>query len=76
MKRFRTDLLLLLGFLLLPLLLFGSVTLGGQTMLPVDNLYQWAPWSAYASDFGLTQPHNPLISDLIIQNYAWKQFVR
>ena len=76
MKRFRTDLLFLLGFLLLPLLLFGSVTLGGQTMLPLDNLYQWAPWSAYASDFGLTQPHNPLISDLIIQNYAWKQFVR
>ena len=76
MKRFRTDLLFLLGFLLLPLLLFGSVTLGGQTMLPLDNLYQWAPWSAYASDFGLTQPHNPLISDLIIQNYAWKQFAR
>ena len=76
MKRFRTDLLFLLGFLLLPLLLFGSVTLGGKTMLPVDNLFQWAPWSAYASEFGLTQPHNPLISDLIIQNYAWKQFVR
>ncbi len=76
MKRFRTDLLFLLGFLLLPLLLFGSVTLGGQTMLPVDNLYQWAPWSAYASEFGLTLPRNPLISDLIIQNYAWKQFVR
>ncbi len=76
MKRFRPDLLFLLGFWLLPLLIFGSVTLGGQTMLPVDNLYQWAPWSAYASDFGLTQPQNPLISDLIIQNYAWKQFVR
>ncbi len=76
MKRFRTDLLFLLGFLLLPLLLFGSVTLGGQTMLPVDNLYQWVPWSAYAGEFGLTQPHNPLISDLIIQNYAWKQFVQ
>lgn len=76
MKRFRTDFLFLLGFLLLPFLIFGDVTLGGQTMLPVDNLYQWAPWSAYASDLGLTQPHNPLISDLIIQNYAWKQFVR
>ncbi len=76
MKRFRTDFLFLLGFWLLPLLLFGSVTLGGQTMLPVDNLYQWAPWAAYASEFGLTQPQNPLISDLIIQNYAWKQFVR
>ena len=45
-------------------------------MLPLDNLYQWAPWSAYAAEFGLTQPHNPLISDLIIQNYAWKQFVQ
>ncbi|MCP4415280.1 MAG: oligosaccharide flippase family protein [Chloroflexi bacterium] len=76
MKRFHTDLLFLLGFLLLPLLLFGSVTLGGQTMLPVDNLFQWAPWSAHASEFGISQPHNGLISDLIIQNYAWKQFVR
>jgi O-antigen/teichoic acid export membrane protein len=76
MKRFRTDFLLLFGFLLLPLLLFGSVTLGGQTMLPVDNLFQWAPWAAHAAEFGVSQPQNGLISDLIIQNYAWKQFVR
>ena len=66
----------LLILLILPLLLYGNVTLGGLTMLPVDNLYQWAPWTAVADQFGVTQPQNGLISDLIIQNYAWKQFVR
>ena len=45
-------------------------------MLPVDNLYQWAPWSTYAAEMGVEQPQNSLISDLIIQNYAWKRFLR
>jgi hypothetical protein len=74
--RFQVDLLIIGAFLLLPLLLFGDVTLGGRTMLPVDNLYRWAPWSALAAENGVTAPHNPLISDLIIQNAAWKQFFR
>jgi len=76
LKRYRIDLIIILGFFVLPLVLFWNVTVGGQTMLPVDNLYQWAPWTAVADQFALTNPQNPLISDLIIQNYVWKSFIR
>ncbi|MBK8984923.1 MAG: oligosaccharide flippase family protein [Chloroflexi bacterium] len=78
MKRlsaYTADFLILAGFLLLPLLLYGSVTLGGRTMLPADNLFQWAPWSAAAAALGAEVPQNHLITDLIIQNYPWKRFV-
>ncbi|MBK7177157.1 MAG: hypothetical protein IPH82_08220 [Chloroflexi bacterium] len=77
MKRlaaYKVDLLILAGFLLLPFLLFGSVTVGGRTMLPVDNLFQWAPWASAAADFQAAVPQNHLITDLIIENYAWKRF--
>ncbi len=74
LRAYRIDFLIILGFLVLPLLLFWDVTVGGQTMLPVDNLGQWAPW---AGNTAVTPPpQNPLITDLIIQNYAWKQFIR
>ncbi len=72
--RFKLDFMIVAGFLILPLLLFGSVTLGGQTMLPVDNLFQWAPWSAAAEEMGTAVPQNALLTDLIIENYAWKRF--
>ncbi|NJN53838.1 MAG: hypothetical protein HC804_03210 [Anaerolineae bacterium] len=75
LKRYRIDFLIVLGFFVLPLLLFGDVTMGSKTMLPVDNLYQWAPWTA-VSPTAVSSPQNPLITDLIIQNYAWKQFIR
>ncbi|MGB5060314.1 MAG: hypothetical protein WBO48_16565, partial [Candidatus Promineifilaceae bacterium] len=78
MKRlaaYKVDLLILAGFLLLPFLLFGSVTVGGRTMLPVDNLFQWAPWASAAADFQAAVPQNHLITDLIIENYAWKRFI-
>ncbi len=64
----------MVGFLILPFLLYGAVTVGSKTMLPVDNLFQWAPWQQYAAEFGATIPHNSLLTDLIIENYAWKQF--
>jgi O-antigen/teichoic acid export membrane protein len=73
-RAYRLDLLIILGFLVLPLLLFWDVTVGGRTMLPVDNLWQWAPWAANTAVPPPSQ--NPLITDLIIQNYAWKQFIR
>lgn len=79
MKRwsgFKLDVMIIAGFVILPLLLFADVTVGGKTMLPVDNLFQWAPWTAVAPQFNISQPQNPLITDLIIQNYAWKQFIR
>ena len=74
-RKYRRDLFIVAGFFLLPLLLFGEVTLGGRTMLPVDNLFQWAPWSAVAAELGVEIPQNALIGDLIIQNYAWKHFI-
>jgi O-antigen/teichoic acid export membrane protein len=76
LQRYQRDLWLVVGFLILPLLLFGNVTLTGQTMLPADNLYQWQPWQSAASEFGIDRPQNALITDLIIQNYPWKQFIR
>ncbi|MFO7538121.1 MAG: hypothetical protein R6X32_08665, partial [Chloroflexota bacterium] len=76
LRRYQHDLWLVAGFFILPLLLFGNVTLTGQTMLPADNLYQWQPWQSAATDLGLDRPQNALITDLIIQNYPWKQFIR
>ena len=64
------------GLLILPLLLFGNVTLTGQTMVPADNLFQWQPWQAATAEFGIDRPQNALITDLVIQNYPWKQFIR
>ncbi|MEN6479625.1 MAG: oligosaccharide flippase family protein, partial [Anaerolineales bacterium] len=63
------------AFLLLALLLFGAVTVGGKTLIPADNVFQWAPWQAYAEAEGISFPHNGLVSDLYLENYAWKQFI-
>ena len=89
MKRIRRDLLVVLVLLALPLALFWQTTLGGKTLLPADNLYQWEPMAAYAEQVGvcapaggasggpeaLCVPHNELLSDLVLENYAWKRFV-
>jgi O-antigen/teichoic acid export membrane protein len=76
LRAVQGDLLIAVGMMILPLLLYGSVTLGGNTMLPVDNLYQWPPWASAAAELGVEQPHNALLSDLILQNYVWKRFAR
>ncbi len=74
-RRRRSDLLILAVLFILPLLLFWPVTLGGKTLLPVDNLYQWQPWKAAADQFNAQIPQNQLVSDLILENYAWKHFI-
>jgi hypothetical protein len=74
LRRYGADLAILAGLLILPFLLYASVTLGSKTMLPVDNLFQWAPWQGYAAEFGAVIPHNNLLTDLIVENYAWKRF--
>lgn len=73
-RTYRSDILIAVGYLLLPLLLYAGVTVGSKTMLPADNLFQWPPWEAAAAEFNAFPPHNGLIGDLIIQNYAWKRF--
>ena len=73
----RSDALPIVLLLLAPLLWLYPVTLGGRTALPVDNLAQFAPWDSSAAQFGFdAQPHNALISDLVLENYAWQRFVR
>ncbi|MCK4471825.1 MAG: hypothetical protein KAW49_08580, partial [Anaerolineae bacterium] len=69
------DLGILILLLLLPLLLFAPVALGPKTLLPADNLFSFEPYQAAAADIGVTFPQNHLVSDLILQNYAWKQFL-
>ncbi len=77
MRRFLPDVLILLGLLLGPLLVFAPVTLGGQTLVPADNLYQYEPWATHRAAQGVPEtPENALVSDLIFQNYQWKQFIR
>jgi hypothetical protein len=76
LRHYQHDFWLVAGFLILPLLLFGNVVLTGQTMVPADNLFQWQPWLTVAAAFDVDRPQNALITDLVIQNYPWKQFIR
>lgn len=64
----------LLLLLAAAVLFFWKATLAGKVLLPVDNLYQFQPWAAYAPA-GFAGPNNPLISDSILENYGWKQFL-
>lgn len=58
-----------------PLLIFGPVSVGGKTLLPADALYLFEPYRAAAASVGVHEVHNPLLADLILENYAWKQFL-
>ena len=69
------DLSIIVLLLLLPLLLFAPVALGSKTLLPADNLFEWEPWQSFAAEQGVTQPHNSLLSDLVLENYVWKRFI-
>ncbi len=59
----------------LPLILFGPVSLGGRSLLPTDNLFTFEPYRSAAASLGVERPHNGLLSDLILENYAWKRFI-
>lgn len=77
LRRFAPDLRLLLLLALPPLLLFWQQTLGGRTLLPADNLYQYEPWASLREQVGAPAlPHNALVSDLVLQNYPWQRFLR
>lgn len=71
----RSDLTAILFFLVLVLVFFLPVLTGSSTLVPFDNLYRFPPWSAFAASQGVTTPHNPLLDDLILENYAWKTFL-
>ena len=77
MRRLLHDVLIAGLLFLLPLLMFWPQTVGGRTLIPADNLYQFQPYAAYAEQVGAPQtPHNHLLSDLVLQNYQWKTFIR
>jgi O-antigen/teichoic acid export membrane protein len=69
------DVLVVVFFLVLPLLLFWPVTVGDRSLIPFDNLYAFQPWQAFAEDVHVGIPHNELVSDLLLENYAWKTFI-
>ncbi len=71
----RTDLAAILFFLALAVLFFFPVLFGNASLVPFDNLYRFPPWSAFAAQNGVGQPYNPLLDDLILENYAWKNFI-
>lgn len=76
----RTDFAAILFLLALAVLFFAPVLLTNRSLVPFDNLYRFPPWSAYAEQNGVTQngvveAYNPLLDDLILENYAWKNFI-
>jgi len=74
-RKLLPDLGILILLLLLPLLLFAPVALGSKTLLPADVLFSFEPYRAAAAAFGISYPHNHLLADLILENYAWKHFL-
>ncbi len=77
MRRLLPDISLIALLFLLPLIAFWQQTVGGRTMLPVENLYQYEPYATYREVVGAPAvPHNHLISDLVLQNMQWKLFIR
>jgi len=76
-RRLLPDTLQILFLLLLPLVMFHQQTLGDRTLLPTENLYQYLPHSAYRDAVDAPEiPHNHLLSDMVLQNYQWKWFIR
>ena len=68
----------LIGLLfLLPLILFWQQTIGGRTLIPTENFYQFEPYACYREVVKAPEvPHNALGSDLVLQNFQWKIFLR
>lgn len=74
LRQLQPDLALCLLLFLVPLAFFWQQTLGGRTLLPLDNLFQYEPYASLKDDYGVGIPQNALLSDLILQNAVWKQF--
>mgnify|MGYP001411188819 CR=1 FL=1 len=73
----RRDLAVIGLLFALPLIMFWAQTVGGRTLLPAENLYQYEPYAAYREQLGVPAvPHNHLLSDLVLQNMQWKAFIR
>ncbi|MGB7339849.1 MAG: oligosaccharide flippase family protein [Phototrophicaceae bacterium] len=77
LRRATPDLVIMTLLFVLPLVFFLPQTLGGRTLIPTENLFQYEPYaSAREAVNAPARPHNHLVSDLILQNYQWKSFIR
>ncbi|GAB4529913.1 MAG: hypothetical protein OHK0046_50140 [Anaerolineae bacterium] len=77
MRRIVTEVLIAGLLFLLPLILFWPQTVGGRTLLPTENLYQYEPYATYREVVNAPAvPHNHLLSDLVLQNVQWKSLIR
>jgi O-antigen/teichoic acid export membrane protein len=76
LRRARPTLAVCALLFFLPLVLFWAQTVGGKTLVPGENLYQFPPYAAHREALGIPLPHNALVSDLVLQNLQWKLFTR
>lgn len=77
LRRFAPDITIIGLLFLLPLVFFFQQTLGGRTLIPSENLFQYEPYATYRESVNAPEiPHNHLVSDLILENYQWKAFIR
>lgn len=65
--------LILIG---LPVVLFWEAIFTPRVLLPFDNLYAFPPWETFRESLGVAPPQNALLSDLVLENYVWKRFIR
>jgi O-antigen/teichoic acid export membrane protein len=72
----RPQIAAFLILLLLVLLFFWRVLFGGRVLVPGDVLFSSPPWQAFAQEFGVTYPHNELLSDMLLENLVWKNFAK
>ncbi|MCX8066475.1 MAG: hypothetical protein N3B68_01395, partial [Anaerolineae bacterium] len=70
-----SGILIALLLMLLPLLLFAPVVFGPKTLIPADALFLFEPFRSAAAELGVSVPQNPLLADLILENYVWKRFL-
>ncbi len=76
-RNITPDVLIAALLFILPLIVFWAQTVGGKTLIPAENLYQYEPYATYREVVGAPEvPHNHLVSDLVLQNYQWKSFIR
>ena len=80
MSKFRNrlpDIAIIILLFALPLTMFWQQTLGGKTLLPTENLYQYEPHRTFQEVVNAPEiPHNHLLSDMVLQNVQWKSFIR
>ena len=76
-RRHTPDFAVIALLFILPLILFWQQTIGGRTLLPTENLYQYEPFASYREVVKAPEvPYNALLSDLVLENFQWKSFIR